>query len=340
MKQSFFAIALYYTALKLLLLALAFLKSPSNVLSVLVRWDSVHYIDIAKNGYVQPENYAFAYAYPFLIKLLSQITANYELSAFLLSNLFGYMTLFVVYKTFGFDASLVMSFFPTFVVYTFVPYSEPITLFLISLALYAVKRAKNNSFFSSLFYSLSILSSYSTAIALPSFLLLKRKKSLLLPIFTGIGILAFFALKTGDPFYYFHIEKSYWDAGFVSPIEQARWILNGWFTQQDWRIDGIALSPYYWLVRNMIFEVFFIASTIALIGEGSFYVAFSLLIEAQLLFISGVPAISIPRLIIKAVPAFYGASKLLRGRALKLYIAICIPVSVFVFYQHITSFFA
>ena len=79
-----------------------------------------------------------------------------------------------------------------------------------------------------------------------------------------------------------------------------KWLMDGWFTSEPWKVFGIHLAPAYWLVRNFLFEIFYVAGAILLLRTQNkhriFLFAYSLLAIIPLLFVTGTPAISIPRL--------------------------------------------
>ncbi len=63
------------------------------------QWDGGHYVGIAENGYAYIFQHAFFPLYPILIKLIGVLTfGNYFLSAYLISNLAAFGTLYFLYK--------------------------------------------------------------------------------------------------------------------------------------------------------------------------------------------------------------------------------------------------
>ncbi|PNV81629.1 MAG: hypothetical protein C0179_01675 [Fervidicoccus sp.] len=328
-----------FTASKLALLLISVMFSNFSIQEAMTMWDAKHYIDIATRGYSSPDEYAFSPLFPLLIRLFNHFIGIPWLSAAIISNAFSYLAIILVARLYGTEAACILAFFPTFLAYTLFPYSEALSLTFIALSLLFSQKGKN-TITSMISFSLAILTSYSTAIALPSFLLLRRKKLILIPIAVGIAIFAFFYVETGDPLYYFYVEGKYWGSDIAMPWGQAIWILHGWFTSQPWGLGSIRLPPAYWLIRNIIFEVFFLVSLFPLAKKKMrMEMVFSLLIIFQILFITGVPAISIPRLIIRALPAFYGASVLLK-KHLRIYCFTGFITSIFVVIAHVLSFFA
>jgi len=328
-----------FTASKLALILFLAAISGWSLETAFMKWDASRYINIALHGYSSPDDYAFAPLFPLIIKLVNTIIGIPWLSAALVSNAFSYVALLIFYRLYGEKTTLILAFFPTFLIYTLLPYSEPVTISFLALALY-FSRKKENNVASMLSLSMAILSSYATAIVFPAFFMLKRKKYLLIPLITGIAILIFFQMETGDPFYYFYAEGKYWGSDLTSPWGQIQWILHGWFTSQYWGVGPITLPPAYWLVRNILFEAFFIFSLIPLVTRKmKLELVFSLLVIAQLLCIKGIPAISVPRLLLKALPAFYGSSILI-GSKVRVYVSVSLATSFLVALLHVFSFFA
>jgi hypothetical protein len=329
-----------YTLFKPIFIIIAYLINPENIYSVIVKWDSLHFLRIATVGYANSEDYAFSYLYPFLIKVFSYLFyGNYVFSSIFISNLFGYLTIIVFYKTYGYKATFILAFFPTFLLYSFVPYSDTVTLFFIALTLYLLKGRENN-IKAMISYSLSILSSYTTAITLPAFFLKKYRRFIVIPLILGEILFMFFKASTGDFLGLFYIEHEYWGTDFTTPWGQIKWLLNGWFTSQNWSVFGYVLKPIYWITRNLAFEAFFLASLYPLFRRDKFEFSFSLLIIIQLLLIIGVPAISIPRLILKSLPSFYGISIMLDKKFYVPYATLGLILSVLFFIQQSVAFFA
>ncbi|MEM3380093.1 MAG: hypothetical protein QW039_02955 [Fervidicoccaceae archaeon] len=338
-KEGLKKLLISFTLAKLALLLLAVSLSGFSIEAAMTRWDAEHYIEIALTGYSSPENFAFSPFFPILIRLVNTVVGIPWLSASLISNAFSYTVIILIYFLYGERTAYILAFFPTFLAYTLFPYSEAVSLTFIALTL-LLSRNGRNTLSSMLSYSISILTSYATAITLPSFLFLKRRKLVLIPIAVGIAILTFFFLETGDPLYYFKVEGTYWGSDITTPWGQAEWILHGWFTSQSWRLGPLNLPPTYWLARNIAFELFFIISTAFLALKGrKFELTFSSFILIQVLCITGVPAISVPRLILRALPSFYGASLFIKEHT-KLYCASSFLVSILVVSQHTLSFFA
>ncbi|ARM74756.1 hypothetical protein [Acidianus manzaensis] len=206
-----------------------------------------------------------------------------------------------------------MEIFPVYVVFSTIPYSDVFYLTFLALTFYILKKEKNdnNVILSSLSFSLSLLNFYSIAWTLPSFFVELRKKFyifIILPIFTGFLILFGYYIATGSPFTYFNLEKYIWNVQFSNPISQDIWLYHS-VELNHFHILGLSLTPSDYIIRNVAFEIFFLSLILLFIKsnikEKYFYLAYCLLAFVPLLFVSGIPAFSVPRLSLAAFPAFY-----------------------------------
>jgi|ECHnycMinimDraft_1075156.scaffolds.fasta_scaffold00049_7 hypothetical protein len=314
------------------------------------QWDSKIFEDISTQGYSRDYYLVFPPVYPFLIRILSFFTGNSWLSAFILTNILSYTFPYIVYKLFGLKSSLTLELFPVYVLFTTIPYSDIIYLNFIALSFLLLNKGKTIS--SSLALSSSILSFYSIAWTLPSFsysfLILRSRKELLkfmiFPLLTGVLIIAWYYLATGDPFFYFHEEANVWGVQFANPMKQYLWLLNGWFTSQAWTFLGFRISPFIWFIRNLLFQSFFLILIIYLFldskksKEMTFYSLYCLSSYLPLLFVIGTPAISIPRLLLSCFPCFNEVK--LRGFTLLLYIATCLLLLPIITAWQLQAFFS
>ncbi|BCU68064.1 hypothetical protein HS7_15010 [Sulfolobales archaeon HS-7] len=337
-------LVLSLTIVKVLLVVFpVYLIAGGSFFTVLTtKWDSLIFETIASNGY-SGYYYAFPPLYPYMIKALTFVTGSYNTSAFIITNVFSYVFPIILYKVFDFRTALVTELFPVYVVFSTIPYSDVVYLTFLALTFLLIKERKVLA--SSVAYSLSIFTFYSIAWTLPAFIVgLKKKfiKFVILPLITGAGIFFWYYRVTGTPFYYFEVEKAVWGVMFTNPIYQDVWLMNGWFTTQPWAILGVRLYPLEWLVRNVLFELFilililyFIRSTIP---EKYFYLTYSLLAFLPLLLVIGTPAISIPRLLLAAFPAFYNLK--IGKWQLLLYVAICATLIPLVTLWQLYSFFS
>lgn len=214
-----------------------------------------------------------------------------------MANIFSYLMPLVVKRLFDFKTALFLALFPTYVLYTTMPYAESIALFFAAAALlYATKRP----LLSSVFFSPAVLIKYNLALGLPAFLKTWRLRHISLPLATVVAVALWHTVALGSPLAYFEMQRKYWGAEPAAPIQQIQWLLDGWFISYDWRISSLRITPEIWLVRNLAFEILFFIGATALKG---LYLRYTLLESISLLFTIGTPAISIPRLLLSAFPA-------------------------------------
>lgn len=105
------------------------------IYKITTNWDALDYLWVAEYGYVEEFLYAFSPVYPALIKGLTFLTGLYPLSSLIITNVFGYIFVILSFKFYGFKASTILSTFPVFVIYSTIPYSEPIALTFLILSL-------------------------------------------------------------------------------------------------------------------------------------------------------------------------------------------------------------
>lgn len=199
-----------------------------------------------------------------------------------------------------------------------VAYSDVVALVFLASTFFLLFR--NRIIKSSITIAAAILTFYNLAWTLPSFAfdLLKGGKirNLLFycaPLATGILLLLWFKLETGQYFPLLQLEQP-WSVAFGSPIAQAQYLLcqggTGSFTCQAWAVDGIALKPITWVVRNVRFEAFYLYGAFYLLKtkleHRVFLFAYCLSVILPLFFLLGVPAMSVPRLLLPAFPVFIG----------------------------------
>jgi hypothetical protein len=147
---------------------------------------------------------------------------------------------------------------------------------------------------------------------------------------------------------YLQVEENGWGTQIVNPLTQIKWILNtdgqGWFSNQGWKILGVSLPPYYWLLRNIIFAAFYLLGAYYLnkteIKHKHFLIILSLSAVIPLFCITGMPAISIPRLLLPAFPIFYGYTTAWGKRGDRVYGAVSLVLTWIITLLHTYSFFA
>jgi hypothetical protein len=336
--------------LAVLLSVLAVYKSSDFLRFMSSQWDSRIFESIASVGYTHTYYYAFSPFYPALVSSLIPFVGRAWISGLIVTNVLSFSFPLLVSRAFGFRTALLAELFPTYLVFTTVPYSESLTLLLLAAGILLVMRGRYLT--SSAAVSCAVFSSFSAAWTLPSFAIAVLKERRLarlllfyaLPAATGLLILAWFMIRTGGYFTFFSVERSVWGVMPSTPLGQAEWLLNGWFTSQSWSVLSIPLTPTYWLVRNILFESFYLFGAFMLlradVGERLFLFAYTISASLPLLFLVGTPAVSIPRLLLPAFPVFYSYSSLIGRRYLPAYIATCFVSAMAVAVLQTFSFFS
>jgi hypothetical protein len=314
------------------------------------RWDSIIFQNIATQGYTQVSQYAFSPVYPALIHGMDFITGHSWVSAFIITNIISFIFPLVLHKTFGFRTALLAILFPTYLVFTTIPYSDVIVLLFLALSLFFMVREKFIA--ASAMISLAIFGAFRQAWLLPAYgiEILKTKRLInvtffILPYLIGVLILLWFELRTGNFLTYFSIEANTWGVNFATPIHQILWLLDNQIVNRIWEVLGIQIMPPYWLVRNLLFEVFYLVGTFLMLRTNhkhrEFLFLYSLFAIIPLLCVIGTPAISIPRLLLPAFPAFLGYAAIMNKKwHYWTYAALCLVASAWVSISQAYSFFA
>ena len=154
------------------------------------QWDSIHFINIAENGYPKGVSndilYAFAPFYPIMIKLVNYFFNNYLLSGIVVSNICYFLSIIAFFKVAFLYTdikdsawlTLLFGLFPIYLVYGTIAYSEaPYLLFAIS-SWYFFK--KENYILCSVFSTFAILTRYIGGFLLPLYVIIafwKKYKS-------------------------------------------------------------------------------------------------------------------------------------------------------------------
>ena len=327
--------------------------SPDLLQLMATKWDGNFYQIIATHGYGPSAPYVFSPVYPALIKLVNYAVGSVWVSAYLVTNALSFVFPVLLYKTFGYRTALLAELFPTYLLFTTIPYSDVVALVFLGCSILLLMKDRVLS--ASATVSAAILTFFNLAWTLPSFLVAvletpRRPRNLLfycLPLVTGALILLWLKLETGA---YFDLVKleSPWGTKLVNPLTQAYYLLcsnsTGSYTCQPWAADGLRLTPPYWLVRNIYFETFYLAGALYLLKTSVkhrvFLCVYCLSVTLPLLFWTGFVALSIPRLLLPAFPVFLSYSTILKGRKLEItYIVVCIGLAgLFSVFQFLAYF--
>ena len=338
-------------AAKILVLALAGATSPGGLERFALRWDGGHFTRIAAHGYTDTSSLAFAPLYPWLTRLASRaIGAPVWLAALIVSNTASVLLFLVLARLYGWRAALLLYLVPPMPLYTTAAYSESLGLLLLALAVLDCSRRRHAR--AAAWVALAAWARYVLGLAGLGLLAASlargdRRGALLglLPLAASLALLlAFFSHVGGSPLAYLEAEKS-WEAGLSSPLAQAEWLLRSGIVEQFSTLRGIPLGGAVYLARNLIYYVVLTAGLVLGVSRpcepGRCGIPMTLPLAAMLPALTGVPAMSVPRLALSAFPLLAPiASRMSRSPSGLLFLAgeaAALPV---VTVWHMESFFA
>jgi hypothetical protein len=185
--------------------------------SALANFDGIHYLLIAKNGYVQFEQ-AFFPLYPLLIRLLTPLFNNGLVAGLVISNACFLAGLIIIDKLYGskknYWLALFVFAFPTAFFFGAV-YNEGLFLFLFSSTLYYLQK-KNYLVVAVLAILASLTRFIGVFLVIPIFFnwwVNNKSKRALLAIVApliGLGAYCFYLWKTtGDPLYFLSSQPAF-----------------------------------------------------------------------------------------------------------------------------------
>jgi hypothetical protein len=321
------------------ILAVYLLEPSATIIRVMgTHWDSNYYEIIATQGYGPTAPYVFSPVYPAFIATFDLFIHNAWVSALIITNSLSFVFPLLLYRSFGYRTALLAELFPTYLVFTTVAYSDVVALVFLGALVYLIMCNRTTG--SSVFLGAAVLTFFNLAWTLPSFavaLMRGRFSRAILfyaaPLVVGLSIMLWFKAETGLFVPLIKLEAP-WDVGFGTPLQQADYLLctsgTGSFTCQGWNVFGVALTPGYWFLRNLLFESFYLFGAFYLLLRTTlryrvFLFVYCISVIVPLLFMVGTPALSIPRLLLPAFPVFIGYSEFLRKRlnAFPVYVVVC-----------------
>lgn len=286
-------------SIKLLLLLL----SPSFL--SWIRWDSPHYIDIAKNGYQSAGEMGlwivFYPLYPFLIKLSNLIFNNFNFSAIFVSVFFSFIASLTLYELVLLDfqkrvallAVWFMNIFPT-AYFLQSGYTESLFLTTSICSIYFYR--KGSYLLSGIFGLLSTATRINGLLLLPLMFLEKKinKKSFPAFLITPIGFFIYLSINYinfGNFFY------------FIKPL------YSNWFKKLDWPWVGLnnllnitSLIDYVYFSELLAVLFIFLAGLLVLLKIRKSYGIYILL--NLILILSTSFILSTPRYALSLFPVY------------------------------------
>ncbi|TFF91338.1 hypothetical protein EU545_04475 [Candidatus Thorarchaeota archaeon] len=328
------------------------------------RWDSIHFIEIARNGYPLGVSndilFAFAPIYPMMIAGLNYVVGNLYVSGAIVSNVFYFLAVISFYKVARFYmdydyaclATLGFGLFPTFLAYGTVAYSEaPYLAFAIS-SWYFFK--KEQYLACSILTTLAILIRYISALLIFIYgiiilwnMIKKREEGLPLaevfdlrllwfsiPLVCVVAFFTYLWSLTGSFFVAFDAHAFFHDR-LSTPLHQFRFFFEGFFTEINPGVEPMILA-----VLRYMFTLPFLALAIYLVKDDTELGLYGLVFMWFTLSMEGISGIASPRIMLSAWVALLA----FRNRIDKgLYLVLCVMylvAGIWVIYQFQRTFFA
>ncbi len=334
------------------------------VLALANRWDSHHFLEIARNGYPSGVEsdllFAFAPVYPWMVALVGQAVGNLYLAGVLVSNAFYFLSIIAFYKVarlyMDYEEScllaLVFGMFPTYLTYGTVAYSEAPYLFFAIASWYFF--SKEQYLPCAIFTTLSILTRIFSGLLILIYGVIilsnlvdkyKEEKSFMkafdfkllwfaIPALCVTAVFLYFQSLTGSFFAAFDAHGYFGDS-LATPIHQFRWFFEGYFTQMNEGVD-----PFLLMLQRYMFTIPFFVLTLILVKDDAEIGLYGILFMWITLSMEGISGIASPRVMLSAWVALIA----LKGRlSSALYIVLSVMfffVGIWVMYQFQLTFFA
>ena len=338
--------------------------TPEILLALANRWDSQHFLEIARNGYPSGVEsdllFAFAPVYPGMVAVVAQSVGNLYLAGVIVSNVFYFFSIIAFYKVARMYTdyvescllALIFGMFPTYLAYGTLAYSESVFLFFAVTSWYFFK--KERYFPCAVFTTLSILTRYISGLLILIYgviLLSKmidryREGKSILKAFdirwlwfgiTGISVIAvflYFQSLTGSFFAAFDAHAWFGDR-LATPFHQFIWFFEGYFTQINPGVDPILL-----MLQRYMFTIPFFILTLLLFRDDAELGLYGVLFMWVVLSMEGISGIASPRIMLSAWVGFLA----FKGRmSHSLYVIMSVMfffVGIWVMYQFQLTFFA
>jgi Gpi18-like mannosyltransferase len=208
-------------------------ESSNALLAVWGRWDAVHYLDIATQGY-QGTDMAFFPLYPFLIRIVGTIAGNHLVAGLLISNASFFFGLLFLYKLLEheYDRSVArraifyVSIFPTAVFFSAV-YSESL-FFMLTVASFYYMRSHRWWLAGAIGFFAALTRVEGVLLVIPFYMewlaiyrrdlgrgLVDAAAGMLIPL--GLSVyMAYLWVLRADPLYFSHVQI-HWNRHFAMP---------------------------------------------------------------------------------------------------------------------------
>ena len=298
--------------------------TPEIILGLANRWDSHHFIEIARNGYPSGEEigllFAFAPLYPWMIAVVGHVVGNLYLAGVIVSNAFYFLSMISFYKVarlyMDYEQSCLITvafgLIPTYLTYGTIAYSEAPYLFFAITSWYFFK--KEQYLLCSIFMTCSILTRYISLLLVLVYGLVilsnlidryKEEKSLLkafdfrllwflIPGVCLTALFLYFQSITGRFFAAFEAHAWFGDT-LATPLHQFRWFFEGYFAEMNPGVDTILL-----MIQRYMFTAPFLVLTLLLLKDDVELGLYGVLFMWFTLSMEGISGIASPRIMLSA----------------------------------------
>lgn len=328
------------------------------------KWDSIHFVNIAKDGYpkgvTNDIKFAFAPLYPLLIRLGFLLFENYSISGIVISNFFYFISILFffqvsrIYTDLKESALLTLLFgvFPPYLVYGTLAYTEPVYIAFAIGSWYFFKKEKY--FLTALFTTGAILTRYIGGFLLVIYGIIilgkiikawKSSNSLIksikwqiiwfgIPIIGLLSLFYYFYLITGD-FFIVNSSHVYFDDSLTNPITQFNWFFDGFFVQIN---NGV--NPLFLAIERYLFTIPFFILIILNFKDEKELGLYGIIFMGITISMSGITALASPRIMLGAWVGIFGFKKRIQPGIYFVLIFFFIISGCWLMYKYQTSFFA
>jgi hypothetical protein len=338
--------------------------TPDLLLALANRWDSTHFLEIARNGYPSGVEsgllFAFAPVYPLMVAIVGQVVGNLYLAGVIVSNTFFFLSIIAFYKVARMYTdyenscflALVFGMFPIYLTYGTLAYSEAPYLFFAIASWYFFK--KQQYLPCALFTTLSILTRYISLLLVLVYGIIilsnildryKEEKSLLKAIdlrlfwflIPGVcltGVFLYFQSLTGRFFAAFEAHGWFGDS-LTTPFHQFRWFFEGFFTEINPGVEPILL-----MLLRYIFTIPFLFLTLLLFKDDIELGYYGILFMWFTLSMEGISGVASPRIMLSAWVAMLAFKDRVTSAIFIVMSIMFFIVGIWVMYQFQLTFFA
>jgi hypothetical protein len=298
------------------------LNRPS-FLSMWARWDALHYLDIARHGYVghgvDPNQTAFFPLFPLLIRAVSFVGIDAVAAGLVITAAASLVAAAYLYLLASWDrtenagrlAVLYLFTFPT-AVFLIAPYTEAVFLAGAVAAFYYARRSRwtvaalaaaiavaTRVF--GIFLLVGLAVEYARQGKTPRHGVLRGALAMAVAIAPLIAYICYLAVVKHDPFDFVHAQARGWHRSFTSPVSA---ITSTWRVFWEGRLAGLPVSagPRYVWFGELAAALVGSASTIWALRRREWGYAAYMGTAMAVIIMSGPTLLSVPRMLLSLFP--------------------------------------